>query len=293
MFASPNERATVQHSQIQAGTLLPDEARADNGRPPLPDGLGQIPQVTPVGGAPNPAPLPTAEPAPEEPQKASLELAVVEAREQRDTLAVEMREGLLALAAGLRDHKPTPVQVDVHVPEPRAFINVEASTPDVIVHVPELAAPIVNVQPAQPQITVESAAPVVHVDARAAEQPAPIVNVAVEPTPVTVESVVHVPKQERAEVVVNVPEQRAPDIYVETAPVTIENRVPEMAAPVVNVTVEPTPVTVEAPVTVNVPEAAPPIVMVENTIESPTRRIKLQRDAKGNLQGAIVEEDAG
>lgn len=59
MFASPTTRASVQHSEIQAGTLLPDEARADNGRPPLPDGLGQIPQVTPVGGAPNPAPLPT------------------------------------------------------------------------------------------------------------------------------------------------------------------------------------------------------------------------------------------
>jgi HK97 family phage portal protein len=59
MFASPLTRAAVQHRQIQAGTLLPDEARADNGRPPLPDGLGEIPQITPVGGAPNPDPLPT------------------------------------------------------------------------------------------------------------------------------------------------------------------------------------------------------------------------------------------
>jgi len=63
MFASPLTRASVQHKEIQAGTLLPDEARADNGRPPLPDGLGQIPQVTPVGGAPNPSPLPSGEPA--------------------------------------------------------------------------------------------------------------------------------------------------------------------------------------------------------------------------------------
>lgn len=53
MFASVLTKATVQHRQIQSGVLLPDEARADNGRPPLPDGLGQIPQVTPVGGAPN------------------------------------------------------------------------------------------------------------------------------------------------------------------------------------------------------------------------------------------------
>jgi HK97 family phage portal protein len=55
-FANPSARANVQHMQIQSGILLPDEARADNGRPPLPDGLGQIPQITPVGGAPNPDP---------------------------------------------------------------------------------------------------------------------------------------------------------------------------------------------------------------------------------------------
>jgi HK97 family phage portal protein len=47
-------RASVRHQDVQSGVLLPDEARADMGRPPLPDGLGQIPQITPVGGAPNP-----------------------------------------------------------------------------------------------------------------------------------------------------------------------------------------------------------------------------------------------
>lgn len=66
MFASPLTRAEVQHKEIQAGTLLPDEARADNGRPPYPDGVGQIPQVTPVGGAPNPNPMPGASPGPTE-----------------------------------------------------------------------------------------------------------------------------------------------------------------------------------------------------------------------------------
>jgi HK97 family phage portal protein len=56
-------RAEVQHKQIQSGVLLVDEARADQGRPPLPDGMGQIPQITPVGGAVNPAltPPPTQE----------------------------------------------------------------------------------------------------------------------------------------------------------------------------------------------------------------------------------------
>jgi HK97 family phage portal protein len=52
-------KAAVEHMQIQDGTLLVDEARADRGRPPLPDGIGQIPQITPVGGGENPVPIPT------------------------------------------------------------------------------------------------------------------------------------------------------------------------------------------------------------------------------------------
>lgn len=40
---------------VQSGILLVDEVRAERGLPPLPDGLGQIPQITPVGGAPNEA----------------------------------------------------------------------------------------------------------------------------------------------------------------------------------------------------------------------------------------------
>lgn len=55
MFANAAQVAAVQHSQIQDGTLLVDEARAELGRPPLPDGLGMVPQITPVGGAPNPS----------------------------------------------------------------------------------------------------------------------------------------------------------------------------------------------------------------------------------------------
>jgi HK97 family phage portal protein len=55
-------KAQVRHWDVQSGVLLPDEARADVGReplPPLPDDPakepGKVPQVTPVGGAPNPA----------------------------------------------------------------------------------------------------------------------------------------------------------------------------------------------------------------------------------------------
>lgn len=54
IFADALTRAQVQHQQIQDGTLLVDEARAELGRDELPDGLGKIPQITPVGGAPNP-----------------------------------------------------------------------------------------------------------------------------------------------------------------------------------------------------------------------------------------------
>ncbi len=44
---------TIAHQQIQDGRLLVDEWREEHGREPLPDGLGKIPQITPVGGAPN------------------------------------------------------------------------------------------------------------------------------------------------------------------------------------------------------------------------------------------------
>jgi HK97 family phage portal protein len=44
----------IAHQQIQDGRLMPDEWRIPRGLPPLPNGLGMIPQIVPVGGAPNP-----------------------------------------------------------------------------------------------------------------------------------------------------------------------------------------------------------------------------------------------
>lgn len=44
----------IAHDQVQDGRLLVDEWRVERGRPELPNGVGKIPQVTPVGGAPNP-----------------------------------------------------------------------------------------------------------------------------------------------------------------------------------------------------------------------------------------------
>lgn len=46
--------ASVLQGEVQAGILTPDEARALKGYPPHPNGVGAIPQITPVGGAPNP-----------------------------------------------------------------------------------------------------------------------------------------------------------------------------------------------------------------------------------------------
>ncbi len=46
----------IAHQQVQDGRVLVDEWRASKGMPPLPDGLGMIPQIVPVGGAPNPQP---------------------------------------------------------------------------------------------------------------------------------------------------------------------------------------------------------------------------------------------
>jgi HK97 family phage portal protein len=48
--------ANIMHLRIQDGTLTPDEARAQLGYPPHPDGKGAEPQITPVGGAANPVP---------------------------------------------------------------------------------------------------------------------------------------------------------------------------------------------------------------------------------------------
>jgi HK97 family phage portal protein len=54
--------ANIEIRKVQAGIWVPDEARAHDGLPPLEGGVGQIPQVTPVGGVPNdPALAPPAE----------------------------------------------------------------------------------------------------------------------------------------------------------------------------------------------------------------------------------------
>lgn len=76
-FVDPVRRAAIIHEKIQDGTLLPDEARAEEGRgplPPIPDDPsktpGMVPQMTPVGGAPNPQAAAAPAPPPEPPEPA-------------------------------------------------------------------------------------------------------------------------------------------------------------------------------------------------------------------------------
>ncbi len=50
--------AEISLKKVQSGQWLLDEARAKDGLPPLPDGLGKIPHPVPVGGSPYGVPLP-------------------------------------------------------------------------------------------------------------------------------------------------------------------------------------------------------------------------------------------
>lgn len=61
VFVDAATRSKIEHEQIQDGRRLVDELRAQDGLPPLPpvpadwtQAPGMVPQITPVGGAPNP-----------------------------------------------------------------------------------------------------------------------------------------------------------------------------------------------------------------------------------------------
>jgi hypothetical protein len=145
--------AAIAHRKVQSGIWLLDEARAKDGLPPLPGGLGKIPQIVPVGGQANPLPTPPAA-DPADPQQATRD---------RD-VRVELRQ--------------EPTQVDVHVPAPN--VHVDVHVPEQTVHVEAPVEVHVPEQPA-PNVHVEVAAPEVHVDApvevHVPKQPAPKVTV--------------------------------------------------------------------------------------------------------------------
>mgnify|MGYP001477226457 CR=1 FL=1 len=67
-------QTSADAQNVNAGILLVDEVRAERGLPPLPNGAGQVPQITPVGGAPNAHQEPPGEaPDPEGPADAATE----------------------------------------------------------------------------------------------------------------------------------------------------------------------------------------------------------------------------
>jgi hypothetical protein len=69
----PKTKAEIHRIQIQTGERLTDELRAGDGLGPLPavpedwtQAPGRVPQITPVGGAPNPTASTAPPPAPPE-----------------------------------------------------------------------------------------------------------------------------------------------------------------------------------------------------------------------------------
>jgi HK97 family phage portal protein len=158
--------AEVLHKLVQVGMLLPDEARARIGLGPLPNGQGQIVQVTPVGGAPNDTPTP--EPVEDDGDEEQ------EGRVRRGD--VEVRRAEVAVMRGLMDLSER-IEARVGDAQP-PVVNVTVPAPVVNVTVPEQPAPVVHVAAAE----VVLPAPIVNVPEIVV--PAPIVNVA--PAKVTV-----------------------------------------------------------------------------------------------------------
>jgi hypothetical protein len=149
--------ADVSAVKVQTGQWTVDEARALDGLPPLPGGVGAIPQVTPVGGAPNPDPLP-APPSDGSPNGS-----------QAASRRVRTASDLLESMTFNLPEQPAPI-VNVYVPEqappvvnvPAPVVNVEAApAPEVTVNVPEQPPPAVRVDVPTP--TVNVAAPKVEV----------------------------------------------------------------------------------------------------------------------------------
>ena len=164
--------ATVLKELVQVGVLVPDEGRAELGYAPLPDGVGQVPQITPVGGAPNapapPGPAPAENAARDTDARLAAavvrEAAVIDA-ERRDAadaaVARALEQAAVAVdaaraaaeaaqaAAELRadvtvNVEPTPITVEAPI------VNVDATPIEVVVNVPDTAPPVVNVLPAVP-----------------------------------------------------------------------------------------------------------------------------------------------
>jgi HK97 family phage portal protein len=162
-------QAQISLTKVQSGQWVPDEARALDGLPPLPNGVGKIPQITPVGGGPNPGLKPAS------PTNPSGE----------ETSGSENAKHLPALRNGGEQRVLSMPSIEIHVPEqaaPIVYVQApEQAAPVIEVNVP---APVVNVA-APPPVEVNVPAPIVNVEAG----PAPVVNVAVPEQPAAVVNV--------------------------------------------------------------------------------------------------------
>jgi HK97 family phage portal protein len=94
--------ATILVSRVQAGIITPDEARQTLGYAPHPGGVGQIPQITPVGGAPNP--LPPVKPT-EKPAQGLNSRTALEGRSGANGAAMSQREAQRQLAQRMEGEK--------------------------------------------------------------------------------------------------------------------------------------------------------------------------------------------
>jgi len=176
---------TVLQSRVQSGILLPDEARAILGYDDLPGGLGKIPQVTPVGGAPNatPLPLPKAKPgkpgvAPDADTK-SLTIPSIELRVEQDMKPLaEVFDTHLAREARARADADAKARELEAAREARTLRHEQAlrdvtseslgaleaaQQPEIHVHVPETPVNVTVQVPEQPT-------PEVHIHEAPAEQ---------------------------------------------------------------------------------------------------------------------------
>ena len=120
---------TIDHQQVQDGRLLVDEWRAQHGLPPLPGGVGMIPQVVPVGGAPNPG-------TPVEVPQENTRATVVEREREtiREFSSIELRPEIhmhqerqditVAAPQWVVNVEPTPIEVR-NIVEP-ASVTVDA-----------------------------------------------------------------------------------------------------------------------------------------------------------------------
>jgi hypothetical protein len=179
---------TVLQSRVQSGILTPDEARAILGYDALPDGVGAIPQITPVGGAPNALPMPL----PKKPQDA-------ETSPDAFTKSVEIPSIELRLT---QDLTPVGDAIDRHLE------RVDEATERLAGHVFEMGKRGRELEASREARAIRQAEEVRAITSgalgaiEAAQQPE--IHLHVGPTPVEVHN--------------HVPQQSAPEVHIHEAP---------------------------------------------------------------------------